>query len=622
MNNKNNIIIREKDYISKICMIIIFLILIFILELREYKNVNSLIKKPKVSVFLPIYNKDKYLFRSINSIQAQTLKDIEIVTVNDGSTDNTLKILKKLSKKDKRIKIINNSRNHGLLYSRAMGILNSSGEYLMNLDPDDKLEGKYDLEILYNKAKKSNLDYILFLIKRIPKNKCEEKKYDLMNKLQLTKEDFLITNKFIKRNLFLIAYNIFRKEIYQNKWNYHEDSIWNQLIKRYGNNSETFNKYIYIYKRNEDSLNMGIGNMNEIKNRIYRLKKNLIIKKENNNNSYVNHYQLYQYYESIINISNASILTNREIKNPLIDLSYKLFFILNKNNTIINSINNIMNKISYNKIILFFNSLNKTLIDYLPQLSLFQILTELGNRKIISIDINNDIQFNNIFQYIYPNDILVGFEDIINQSNFIKIMKCNNKIIILGDNININIQDKNIISMNNSNYILYLSNQINEYNIKKNLYYIPEFLINLANYINSRKQSNNNLIIFCNEYNYKYMKDVKKISSKYFNKVNYINLSERDKNKIDLLEIINKNKLILTDSIHIMELSSLHFTSCIYFENTTKNYVKKKKLNYIKHINNINELEKNILDLNSKSTKKRNEKLFYNCKNLLIKIFR
>ena len=298
MNNKNNIIIREKDYISKICMIIIFLILIFILELREYKNVNSLIKKPKVSVFLPIYNKDKYLFRSINSIQAQTLKDIEIVTVNDGSTDNTLKILKKLSKKDKRIKIINNSRNHGLLYSRAMGILNSSGEYLMNLDPDDKLEGKYDLEILYNKAKKSNLDYILFLIKRIPINKCEEKKYDLMNKLQLTKEDFLITNKFIKRNLFLIAYNIFRKEIYQNKWNYHEDSIWNQLIKRYGNNSETFNKYIYIYKRNEDSLNMGIGNMNEIKNRIYRLKKNLIIKKENNNNSYVNHYQLYQYYES------------------------------------------------------------------------------------------------------------------------------------------------------------------------------------------------------------------------------------------------------------------------------------------------------------------------------------
>jgi hypothetical protein len=156
----------------------------------------------------------------------------------------------------------------------------------------------------------------------------------------------------------------------------------------------------------------------------------LIIKKENNNNSYVNHYQLYQYYESIINISNASILTNREIKNPLIDLSYKLFFILNKNNTIINSINNIMNKISYNKIILFFNSLNKTLIDYLPQLSLFQILTELGNRKIISIDINNDIQFNNIFQYIYHNDILVGFEDIINQSNFIKIMKCNNKIII------------------------------------------------------------------------------------------------------------------------------------------------------------------------------------------------
>ena len=99
------------------------------------------IQKPKVSVFLPIYNKELYLNRSINSIQNQNLKEIEIVAVNDGSTDYSLKILKQLSKNDKRMKIINNDRNHGLLYSRAMGIINSSGEYLMNLDPDDKLQG-------------------------------------------------------------------------------------------------------------------------------------------------------------------------------------------------------------------------------------------------------------------------------------------------------------------------------------------------------------------------------------------------------------------------------------------------------------------------------------------------
>ena len=61
---------------------------------------------PKVSIFIPIYNKQKYLKRSINSIQKQTLKDIEIIAVNDCSTDNSLDILREIAKKDSRIKII------------------------------------------------------------------------------------------------------------------------------------------------------------------------------------------------------------------------------------------------------------------------------------------------------------------------------------------------------------------------------------------------------------------------------------------------------------------------------------------------------------------------------------
>ena len=75
---------------------------------------NQKIFTPKVSVFLPIYNKEKYIKRSISSIQNQTLKEIEIVAVNDCSTDNTLKILKQLAKNDSRKKIINNDKNHEL----------------------------------------------------------------------------------------------------------------------------------------------------------------------------------------------------------------------------------------------------------------------------------------------------------------------------------------------------------------------------------------------------------------------------------------------------------------------------------------------------------------------------
>ena len=89
---------------------ITFIILIILLELKvieKNKSITNSSKIPKVSVFLPIYNKEKYLFKSINSIKSQSLKNIEIIAINDCSTDNSLKMLKKLSKKDNRIKMIN-----------------------------------------------------------------------------------------------------------------------------------------------------------------------------------------------------------------------------------------------------------------------------------------------------------------------------------------------------------------------------------------------------------------------------------------------------------------------------------------------------------------------------------
>ena len=122
---------------------------------------------------MPIYNKELFLERSISSIQKQSLKNLEILLVNDCSTDNSLKILKKFSKNDYRIKVINNDRNHGLLYSRAMGILNSTGEYLLNLDPDDMYSNKFVLEILYKKAKKNKTDLIIFKLKKLYINKIE-----------------------------------------------------------------------------------------------------------------------------------------------------------------------------------------------------------------------------------------------------------------------------------------------------------------------------------------------------------------------------------------------------------------------------------------------------------------
>ena len=142
LNEKLKFSIILKFLFSKIKILIFFLL--FYYCTKKINNKSKII--PKISIFLPIYNKNKYLVKSIRSIQKQTLKDIEIIPVNDFSEDNSLEILKKMAKKDSRIKIINNDRNRGLLYSRAKGVLNSKGEYIMNLDPDDELSGPNNLK--------------------------------------------------------------------------------------------------------------------------------------------------------------------------------------------------------------------------------------------------------------------------------------------------------------------------------------------------------------------------------------------------------------------------------------------------------------------------------------------
>ena len=113
---------------------------------------------PKVSVIIPVYNVEKYLRECLDSVINQTLKDIEIICVNDGSTDSSLSILEEYAKKDKRIKIINKA-NSGYGHTMNVGIDNATGEYIGIVEPDDYI--KLDMyETLYNKATEYDLDFI------------------------------------------------------------------------------------------------------------------------------------------------------------------------------------------------------------------------------------------------------------------------------------------------------------------------------------------------------------------------------------------------------------------------------------------------------------------------------
>jgi glycosyltransferase, family 2 len=92
-----------------------------------------------ISVIVPTYNAEKYLSLCLDSILNQSYRNIEIVCVNDGSTDNSIDILKDYAKKDSRVKIVS-KLNGGLSSSRNCGIENSTGEYLLFVDADDELE--------------------------------------------------------------------------------------------------------------------------------------------------------------------------------------------------------------------------------------------------------------------------------------------------------------------------------------------------------------------------------------------------------------------------------------------------------------------------------------------------
>ncbi|MEI0796753.1 glycosyltransferase family 2 protein [Brachyspira intermedia] len=113
----------------------------------------------KVSVVLPIYNVEKYLPKCLESVINQTLKDIEIICVNDCSPDNSENIIKEYAKKDNRIKLINNEKNIGVGLSRNIGVDSSNGEYISFIDSDDFIESNY-LESLYSTAKKYDADIV------------------------------------------------------------------------------------------------------------------------------------------------------------------------------------------------------------------------------------------------------------------------------------------------------------------------------------------------------------------------------------------------------------------------------------------------------------------------------
>lgn len=209
----------------------------------------------KVSIIVPVYNTEDYLSVCLDSLVNQTLSDIEIICVNDGSTDKSGEILKSYAQKDSRIKVIN-QENKKQGAARNNGVRFAQGEYIGYVDSDDWVDLDY-YEKLYNTAKKYDSDLALATNVRVGNGKTkkrlelnEEKVYtELQEKLDICKQSSneCPTNKIYRRS-FLEEYNIIWPENV-----YCEDKIYTLKTVYYANKIASVPNVQYYYYRNPTS---------------------------------------------------------------------------------------------------------------------------------------------------------------------------------------------------------------------------------------------------------------------------------------------------------------------------------------------------------------------------------
>lgn len=225
----------------------------------------------KVSVIVPVYNTGKYISKCLESLTNQTLKDIEIICVNDGSTDNSLEILKAFADKDERIKIIT-QENKKQGAARNCGLQIATGEYIGYIDSDDWVDLNY-FENLYNAAQKHNSDIAFCTVVRTGGLKTTKKREHIICEHVATslQEKFdnsnvftnpCPTNKIYKKTLLKDNNIVYPEDIY------YEDKIFVTKAVYYANSIVSVPETYYYYFRNPHStVNTNIkklcGNKND-----------------------------------------------------------------------------------------------------------------------------------------------------------------------------------------------------------------------------------------------------------------------------------------------------------------------------------------------------------------------
>ncbi len=336
---------------------------------------------------MPVYNDENYLEKSINSVINQSLKDIELICINDGSTDNSLKILKDLKRKYNFIKIMS-QENKGSGEARNIGLKIAKGEYIAFLDSDDIFINPTALEEMYNYGVKENAIMISANIKALNNGELinhhiyESKRCNYFSEKKLVQSDNYGIPWYFYKNIFKRSFLI-ENNIYFPNLRRGQDPIF--LVKTLANIKEFIGLPIYLYGYNISSGG-GAGN-----------KVNTYQKKVD----YITHFK-----------KTFDILEEAKYSNSLLIYKKQLFRYLN-------SYNNEKDKDYYDIVNDTFGGMEYFKDDFKEEYYLF-LINQLLNQM-------NDKNFNNIKKQIkslkienedIPSDLFFYYNNLLNSETF------------------------------------------------------------------------------------------------------------------------------------------------------------------------------------------------------------
>ena len=212
----------------------------------------------KVSIIIPVYNVEQYLNQCIDSVLSQTYKNIEILLINDGSTDNSPQICKEYEQKNSNIKLIN-KENGGASDARNVGIMESTGDYIMFLDSDDFYNNDFLTNVMNYIQDKGNLDFIFF------RYKCYYQKNGMMTESIFQINENSLVGKSGKECLKIILENnkgfkwyswmyllrrqfVLENQLFFEKDRYYEDILWIPQIFLKAKSIAYYDQPIYVYR--------------------------------------------------------------------------------------------------------------------------------------------------------------------------------------------------------------------------------------------------------------------------------------------------------------------------------------------------------------------------------------